>query len=96
MNEKAENLHLESDTEFLGPRRVELNYFDEPIPSRPIRLGLGEPVEGRVLGVKGRLLVVEDNDTTYCLDLRDLLGFELDGESAPVQRSLRGFSRDAR
>jgi len=49
---------------------------------------------GRVRGVKGRILVLDRAGTTYAVDLRDLVGHELedDGPDA-VQSGLGAFSR---
>jgi len=48
---------------------------------------------GIVHGVKGRLLVLERNDTTYVTDLRDLVGHDVTPEPASrdVQSSLASF-----
>ena len=48
---------------------------------------------GRVLGTKGRLLVVERDGSTYAIDLRDLVGHELvAGRSTrDIQSSLGAF-----
>jgi hypothetical protein len=48
---------------------------------------------GTVHGVKGRLLVIDHNDTTYATDLRDLVGHDVTPEPASrdVQSSLTSF-----
>ncbi|WP_170830983.1 DUF2797 domain-containing protein [Natronobacterium texcoconense] len=49
---------------------------------------------GTVVGVKGRLLVLENGGTTYAVDMRDLVGYELaeDGETnRSLQSSLGSF-----
>ncbi|WP_369680817.1 DUF2797 domain-containing protein [Halorubellus sp. JP-L1] len=48
---------------------------------------------GTVHGVKGRLLVLEHNDTTYAVDLRDLVGHDVTPEPATrdLQSSLDSF-----
>ncbi len=48
---------------------------------------------GTVHGVKGRLLIIEHNDTTYVTDLRDLVGHDVTPEPASrdVQSSLASF-----
>lgn len=48
---------------------------------------------GTVLGVKGRVLVVERGGTTYGVDLRDLVGYEIstDPDSVARQASLETF-----
>jgi hypothetical protein len=50
-------------------------------------------VTGRVRGTRGRVLVLEEGATTYAVDLRSLLGYEVsDGGSGPDrQSSLRAF-----
>ncbi|MFB6129183.1 MAG: DUF2797 domain-containing protein [Halorhabdus sp.] len=51
-------------------------------------------LSGTVRGTKGRLLVVERNGTTYAVDMRDLVGYEIaDGETdRNLQSSLGSFS----
>ncbi len=48
---------------------------------------------GTVVGVKGRLLVLERGGTNYAVDMRDLVGYELetDGAAPRVQSSLGSF-----
>ncbi|WP_224269254.1 DUF2797 domain-containing protein [Haloprofundus salinisoli] len=48
---------------------------------------------GRVIGTKGRLLVLDNAGTTYAVDMRDLVGYELrEGESdRNLQSSLGAF-----
>lgn len=48
---------------------------------------------GTIRGVKGRLLVLENNDTTYVTDLRDLVGHDVtpDPATRDVQSSLGSF-----
>ena len=41
---------------------------------------------GRVRGVKGRLLLLDRGGTTYAVNLRDLVGFEVDDDAAPTDR----------
>lgn len=93
-DEKVEGLHLEPDRKKLGARSKAFGYLGEPFEKRPVQLGPGEPVEGEVIGNKGRLLVVRNDAGLYCVDLRDLLGFELDGDRKPVQSTLEAFSSD--
>lgn len=91
IEEKARGLHLEPESELLSEARIEFDYLEESLGSRPIRLGPGDPVVGEMVGVKGRLLVLESGGTPYAVDLMDLVGFELDGAAAPVQSSLNRF-----
>ncbi len=59
-------------------------------PSQPVRETIAA---GTVVGVKGRLLVLERTGTTYAVDLRDLVGYEL-AEGATdrsLQSSLGSF-----
>jgi len=57
----------------------------------------GQPVDetlaaGTVCGVQGRLLVLRRAGTTYAVDLRDLVGYELtDRDTRPLQSSLGAF-----
>lgn len=48
---------------------------------------------GTVIGAKGRVLVLENGGTTYAVDLRDLVGFELAEEESEreLQSSLGAF-----
>ena len=53
-------------------------------PTQPVRETIAA---GTVVGVKGRLLVLDRNGTTYAVDLRDLVGYEL--SDGPSDRSLQ-------
>ncbi len=57
---------------------------------RPVRETIAS---GTVVGVKGRLLVVERGGTTYAVDMRDLVGYELDEGTTEkrLQSSLGSF-----
>jgi hypothetical protein len=48
---------------------------------------------GRVRGTKGRLLVLDNGDSTYAVDLRDLVGYEVrtGGTDRRLQSSLGAF-----
>lgn len=48
---------------------------------------------GTVVGTQGRILVLENGGTTYGVDLRDLVGYELDSETTErdLQSSLGAF-----
>lgn len=59
----------------------------------------GRPVaetmlSGVVRGIKGRVLVLDHRNTTYAVDLRDLVGYELDegATDRELQASLDGFA----
>ncbi len=54
------------------------------LESRPVRETIAS---GTVVGVKGRLLVLERGGTTYAVDVRDLVGYEL--EDGETNRSLQ-------
>ena len=58
--------------------------------SQPVRETVAS---GSVVGVKGRLLVLENGGTTYAVDMRDLVGYDvLEGESSRnLQSSLGSF-----
>ena len=60
------------------------------LTDRPVRETIAT---GTVVGVKGRLLVLENGGTTYAVDMRDLVGYELaDGETdRSLQSSLGSF-----
>lgn len=62
-----------------------LGLSDQPMPETI--------ATGTVVGAKGRVLVVENGRTTYAVDLRDLVGYELtDGSSErELQSSLGAF-----
>lgn len=89
--EKMRSLHREPDPELLRDGFEEFRYFERP-PVRPVRLGPGDPVVGVAVGVKGRVLVVENKDVFYSVDLRDLVGFSLDGSGSPVQSAFSAFT----
>ena len=54
------------------------------LADRPVRETIAT---GTVRGVKGRLLVLENGGTTYAVDMRDLVGYEL--EAGATDRSLQ-------
>jgi hypothetical protein len=62
--------------DFTVHERFDLDYgfslVDRPVPETLL--------SGTALGVQGRLLVLERGGTRYAVDLRDLLGYDLDGE----------------
>ncbi|ADD06760.1 DUF2797 family protein [Natrialba magadii ATCC 43099] len=77
--------------EFEVIERFAFDYEFEPVlESRPVRETIAS---GTVRGVKGRILVVEKGGTTYAVDMRDLVGYELeDGETErELQSSLGSF-----
>lgn len=64
----------------------DLDLSDAPIPETT--------ATGTVVGVQGRVLVLEDGGTNYAVDMRDLLGHELEAGRTDRQRqsSLGSFS----
>jgi hypothetical protein len=48
---------------------------------------------GTVVGAKGRVLVLENGGTTYAVDLRDLVGYDIEDEGSDreLQSSLGAF-----
>ena len=76
--------------EFRVVRTFEFDYGLD-LESRPVQEVLAT---GTVRGAKGRLLVVERAGSTYVVDLRDLLGYELrHGETTrDLQASLGSFA----
>jgi len=67
-----------------------LHYFDLPLWMRP--LPLKNELRGHIIGVKGRLLVLERDSTLYAFDLKDMLGAEVvPYEGSTRQTSLAAF-----
>ena len=64
--------------------------YDLDLAERPVRETIAS---GTVLGTQGRILVLEREGTTYAVDMRDLIGYELrEGETdRPLQSSLGAF-----
>ena len=60
------------------------------LETQPVRETIAS---GTVRGVKGRLLVLKRAGTTYAVDMRDLVGYELEdgGSSRELQSSLGSF-----
>ncbi|MGQ3412304.1 DUF2797 domain-containing protein [Natrinema sp. LN54] len=60
------------------------------LESRPVRETIAS---GTVVGVRGRLLVLENGGTTYAVDMRDLVGYDLEVGQADrdLQSSLGSF-----
>ncbi len=97
---KIRGLHQSADEEAWE----ELLGAHEPLSTHTFEYGLSiekRPMAetiatGTVLGVKGRVLVLEHAGTTYAVDLRDLVGYELiDGSTdRSLQSSFAAFSGD--
>ena len=94
---KVRGLHESVDEEawadVLAGRELEATFdFDYglELTDRPVTETLAT---GRVVGSQGRVLVVENGGTTYAVDLRDLVGYELDegGSERELQSSLTAF-----
>ncbi|WP_137289720.1 DUF2797 domain-containing protein [Natronorubrum halophilum] len=76
--------------EFDVIERFDLDYGLE-CETRPVRETIAA---GTVVGVKGRLLVLERGGTTYAVDMRDLVGYDLvagESTSRNLQSSLGSF-----
>ncbi|ELZ14116.1 DUF2797 domain-containing protein [Natrinema thermotolerans] len=60
------------------------------LEARPVRETIAS---GTVVGVKGRLLVLETGGTAYAVDMRDLVGYDLEGgrPDRNLQSSLGSF-----
>ena len=65
---------------------TKLRYFDLPLWMRPLQVK--DMLLGRVIGVKGRLVVLEKDATLYGFDLNDILGAEV----LPIGSSKRQIS----
>ncbi|WP_324662209.1 DUF2797 domain-containing protein [Haloarcula sediminis] len=76
-------------TEYDPLETYEFDYGIE-LSDRPIAETLAS---GTVRGTKGRVAVLENNDSVYAVDLRDLVGCELDegGTQRELQSSLGAF-----
>ena len=96
VSQKREGLHqsVEDDSweailgDFQVSDRFEFDYgldlADRPVPETIL--------SGTVLGVKGRILVLEHGQTAYAVDLRDLVGYDLETEGpAQLQSSLGAY-----
>jgi hypothetical protein len=64
--------------------------YGTDLDARPVRETIAA---GTVVGVQGRLLVLENGGTTYAVDMRDLVGYDLaeDGTGRSLQSSLGSF-----
>lgn len=63
----------------------ELGLADRPMPETI--------ATGTVVGAKGRVAILENGGTTYAVDLRDLVGYDIEGEGSDreLQSSLGAF-----
>ena len=68
---------------------IPLHYFDVPLWMRPLQVK--NELVGRVIGVKGRLIVLERDVTLYSFDLNNVLGAEV----FPFEGSKRQISLNA-
>jgi hypothetical protein len=95
--EKVTGLHRDVDAgawaatlaEFSPEETFEFDYgFDLEAAPVPETLATGE-----IIGVQGRVLVLERGGTTYAVDLRDLVGYEFSEEATDreLQSSLGAF-----
>ncbi|MGM0389408.1 MAG: DUF2797 domain-containing protein [Natrinema limicola] len=76
-------------TEFDVIERFDFDYGLD-LETRPVRETLAS---GTIVGVKGRLLVLVNGGTTYAVDLRDLVGYDLEAGRSDrnLQSSLGSF-----
>src|SRR5674476_1704650 len=65
---------------------TKLRYFDVPLWMRPLQVK--NMLVGSVIGVKGRLVVLEKDATLYGFDLNNILG----AEASPIESSKRQIS----
>jgi hypothetical protein len=65
---------------------TKLRYFDVPLWMRPLQVK--NMLLGLVIGVKGRLVVLEKDATLYGFDLNNILGAEV----SPIESSKRQVS----
>ncbi|EMA39706.1 DUF2797 domain-containing protein [Halobiforma nitratireducens] len=56
------------------------------LAARPVRETIAR---GTVVGLKGRLLVLENGQTNYAVDVRDLVGYDLEREDGTTGRNLQ-------
>ncbi|MDD1720369.1 MAG: DUF2797 domain-containing protein [Euryarchaeota archaeon] len=69
---------------------VKLDYFDKQPWMRPLHVR--DVLLGRVIGLKGRLLILEKDATLYSFDLNDALGAEISAINVSKrQMSLNSF-----
>lgn len=78
-------------------RIMRFAYFRETPPMKPIVIVPHEnmAVSGRVLGIKGQVLVLEKGNTTYALNLDSLIGYEAGTGKGTIdlQTSLLEYTR---
>ena len=95
--EKIAGLHREVDESAWSATLDEFDYEEAFDFDYGFDLDSGAVPEtlatGRIVGVQGRVLVLERRDTTYAVDLRDLVGHELREEASErnLQSSLGAF-----
>jgi hypothetical protein len=94
---KIEGLHREVDAEAWNALLADFDVLDTfefsyglDLADRPVRETLAT---GTVRGTKGRILVLDRNGSTYAVDLRDLVGYEVVDEKSDrqLQSSLGAF-----
>jgi len=75
--EKELNLDVwEAAKEDLNARNeIKLNYLNKNLWMRP--LPLNDAIYGNVIGLKGRMLIVDNKNTLYVCDLNNLLGAQI-------------------
>lgn len=76
-------------------RIMRFDYFKEPLWMKPIVIepAEGMAISGRVLGVKGKALIIEKRNTIYAINLDDLIGYGVEAGKGSVnlQTSLFEF-----
>ncbi len=94
---KLDGLHEDVDADAWAAALADFDPVEEfafdygfDLDSRPVAT---TAARGTVVGTQGRVLVLERGDTAYGIDLRDLVGHELDPEKADANRqsSLAGY-----
>ncbi len=88
---KVAALAADVDEDAWASLRSEFDVIDQfdfdygiDLETRPVRETVAS---GTIIGVKGRLLVLENAGTTYAVDMRDLVGYDL--EEGTAERDLQ-------
>lgn len=83
---------------FNPDRAISFRYFKRDISSKPILIQPGEDVAiaGRVLGIKGQVLVIEKRNSFYAVNLDSLIGYEIEEGrgSLNLQTSLSEYDEE--
>ncbi|MCD1295651.1 DUF2797 domain-containing protein [Methanocella sp. CWC-04] len=94
----SERLLQDIYRDYDAERVMSFKYFRDEIRMKPILIEPKEEmaISGKVLGIKGQVLVIEKRNTVYAVNLDDLIGYDMEPGKGSInlQSSLFEFSEE--